>query len=79
MTEPAWVLAIISAGGVIFQGGIGWATLEQIKGDRKKNDARDVVVSALDKKVEQHEWRITSHDARLHTHDIQIDKLRGDS
>jgi hypothetical protein len=70
-------MAAIAGAGVIFQGGIGWATLDQIRGDRKKNEARDAQLTQIDKKVDQHEWRITSHDTRLHLHDEQIEKLKG--
>lgn len=74
--DPAWVMVGIAAGGVVFQGGVGWATLNEVKGLRKKSEHQHSELTRIDKRVDQHEWRITNHDSRINHHDTQIDKLR---
>ena len=74
--EPAWVVAAVAAGGVVFQGGVGWATLQSVKKQQEKIETHDKDLARIDKRVDHHEWVITSHGNMLNEHGQHIEKLR---
>lgn len=74
--NPAWFVVAIAASGAIFQAGIAYATLGEIKRIRVRQERHETAIEKVDRRCDQHEWRITGHDGRLNGHDARLEELR---
>ena len=79
--NPAWVVATIAAGGIVFQSGIAYLMLiltrKEVADLKRRDEVRAAEVEKIDRRVDQHDWRLKATDDRLERHDQQFHVLGG--